>query len=115
MGQRSKEVQALIRNLELVAPLKTPQGEVVDVEAILARAPQVCVIDPLAAKNPEGSRNSYRWQDVQELLRNGSSVWTSVNLLHVEEYKEKVRAITGKDTVETIPSRSCWPPTTSSS
>src|SRR5262249_15868610 len=63
----------------------------------------VCVIDPLAAKNPEGSRNPYRWQDVQELLRNGISVLTSVNLLHVEEYKDKVQAITGKDTVETIP------------
>jgi two-component system sensor histidine kinase KdpD len=40
---------------------------------------------------------------VQELLKNGISVLTSVNLLHVEEYKEKVQAITGKDTTETIP------------
>ena len=40
---------------------------------------------------------------MQELLRNGISVLTSVNLLHVEEYKEKVQAITGKDTAETIP------------
>lgn len=102
-GQQSDEVQALVRNLELVAPLQTSQGEVVDVEAILRRAPQVCVIDPLATKNTEGSRNAYRWQDVQELLRNGISVLTSVNLLHVEEYKEKVQAITGKDTSETIP------------
>jgi two-component system sensor histidine kinase KdpD len=46
----------------------------VDVEVILRRSPQVCVIDPLALKNPEGSRNAYRWQDVQELLRNGISV-----------------------------------------
>lgn len=102
-GQQSDEVQALVRNLELVAPLQNSQGEVVDVEAILRRAPQVCVIDPLATKNPERSRNAYRWQDVQELLRNGISVLTSVNLLHVEEYKEKVQAITGKDTSETIP------------
>jgi len=69
----------------------------------LGRAPQVCVVDPLAAKNPPGSRNAYRWQDVQDLLRNGISVLTSVNLLHVEEYKEKVQAITGRDTAETIP------------
>jgi two-component system, OmpR family, sensor histidine kinase KdpD len=40
---------------------------------------------------------------VQELLRNGISVLSSVNLLHVEEYKEKVQAITGKNTTETIP------------
>ena len=60
-------------------------------------------IDPLAAQNPPGSRHTYRWQDVQELLRNGISVLSSVNLLHVEEYKEKVQAITGKNTTETIP------------
>jgi two-component system, OmpR family, sensor histidine kinase KdpD len=102
-GQQSEEVQAIVRNLEVIPPLELTGGETVDVEAILRRAPQVCVIDPLAAKNPEGSRNPYRWQDVQELLRNGISVLTSVNLLHVEEYKDKVHAITGKDTVETIP------------
>jgi two-component system, OmpR family, sensor histidine kinase KdpD len=102
-GQRSEEVQALISNLELIAPLQSSEGEMVDVEAILRRAPQVCVVDPLASKNPERSRNAYRWQDVQEILRNGVSVLTSVNLLHVEEYKEKVQAITGKDTTETIP------------
>ena len=102
-GQQSEEVQGLVRVLEIVPPIETQQGGTVDVAAILRRAPQVCVIDPLAAKNPEGSRNPYRWQDVQELLRNGISVLTSVNLLHVEEYKGKVQAITGKDTVETIP------------
>ena len=102
-GQRSDEVQALLRNLELIPPFKASEGEAVDVEAILRRTPQVCVIDPLAAKNPPGSRNAYRWQDVRELLRNGISVLTSVNLLHVEEYKEKVQAITGRDTTETIP------------
>jgi K+-sensing histidine kinase KdpD len=58
------------------------------------------VIDPLAAQNPTGSRNSHRWQDVQELLKIGISVLTSINLLHVEEYKEKVQAITGKDTTD---------------
>jgi two-component system sensor histidine kinase KdpD len=102
-GQPSEEVQALVRDLELIAPKQMNTGEVVDVETILRRAPQVCVIDPLATKNAQGSRNSYRWQDVQELLRDGISVLTSVNLLHVEEYKEKVQAITGKDTTETIP------------
>jgi len=102
-GEQSEEVQALTQNLELIPPIQMTAGEVVDVTAILGRAPQVCVIDPLAMKNPEGSRNSYRWQDVQELLRNGISVLTSVNLLHVEEYKDKVQAITGKDTTETIP------------
>src|ERR1700675_3398150 len=83
--------------------LETPEGQAIDIDAILRRAPQVCIVDPLAVHNPPGSRNPYRWQDVQELLRNGISVLTSVNLLHVEEYKGKVQAITGKDTTETIP------------
>jgi len=101
--QQSEDLQAILRKLELVPLLQKPAGQAVDVEAVLHRSPQVCVIDPLAAMNPPGSRNSHRWQDVQELLRNGISVLTSVNLLHVEEYKEKVQAITGKDTAETIP------------
>jgi len=102
-GQQSEDLQALLRKLELIPPLQTPEGQAIDLEAILRRAPQVCVIDPLAAQNPPGSRHSNRWQDVQELLRNGISVLSSVNLLHVEEYKEKVQAITGKNTAETIP------------
>src|SRR5215470_148192 len=59
-GQQSEEVQAIVRNLEVIPPLETPSGKAVDVESVLRRAPQVCVIDPLAAKNPEGSRNAYR-------------------------------------------------------
>jgi two-component system sensor histidine kinase KdpD len=102
-GRQSEDVQALLRKLELIPSLQTPAGQAVDLDAVLRRAPQVCVIDPLAARNPPGSRNRYRWQDVQELLRNGISVLSSVNLLHVEEYKEKVQAIIGKDTTETIP------------
>jgi two-component system sensor histidine kinase KdpD len=102
-GQQSEEVQALLHKLEMIPPLQTPEGQAIDIDVILRRAPQVCIIDPLAAHNAPGSRNPSRWQDVQELLRNGISVLTSVNLLHVEEYKGKVQAITGKDTTETIP------------
>ncbi len=102
-GRQSDEVQALLQKLEMTPPLQSPEGQAIDIDAILRRAPQVCIVDPLAAHNPPGSRNPSRWQDVQELLRNGISVLTSVNLLHVEEYKGKVQAITGKDTTETIP------------
>ena len=102
-GQQSEEVQTILRKLEPIPPLQTSEGQAIDLDAILRRAPQVCVIDPLAAQNPPGSRHAHRWQDVQELLRNGTSVLSSVNLLHVEEYKEKVQAITGKNTTETIP------------
>jgi len=102
-GRHSPDVQAILSKLESIPLRETPEGQAMDVEAIVRRTPQVCVVDPLAARNPPGNRNAYRWQDVQELLRNGISVLTSVNLLHVEKYKEKVQAITGKDTAETIP------------
>lgn len=101
--EQSADIKALLEKLELVPLVETPGGPAADLDAILRRAPQVCVIDPLAALNPVGSRHTHRWQDVQELLRNGISVLSSVNLLYVEEYREKVRSITGKDTSETIP------------
>src|SRR5258705_4855928 len=78
--QQSEELQALLRKLELIEPLQTPEGQAVDLDAILGRAPKVCVVDPLAAQNPPGSRNPHRWQDVQDLLRNAISVLSSVNL-----------------------------------
>jgi two-component system, OmpR family, sensor histidine kinase KdpD len=101
--RQPEDVQVLLSKLESVPLLPTPEGRSLDMDAILRRHPQVCVIDPLAARNPAGSRNAHRWEDVQELLRDGISVLTSVNLLHVEEYREKVQAITGKKTSETIP------------
>ena len=76
-AQQSGDLQALVQKLELVPPLLESEGQAIDVEAVLRRSPQVCVIDPLAARNPTGSRNSHRWQDVPDLLRNGISVLTS--------------------------------------
>lgn len=102
-GKHSEEVQAILSKLELIPPKEGLGKQAIDLDAVLRRAPAVCVVDPLAARNPAESWNEYRWQDVQELLRNGISVLSSVNLLHVEEYKDKVQEITGKNTAETIP------------
>src|ERR1700724_1356958 len=102
-GAQSEDVKALLQKLESIPSLQSVEHRSLDLDAILRRAPQVCVVDPLGAANPVTSSNPHRWQDVQELLRNGISVLTSVNLLHVEEYREKVQAITGKYTTETIP------------
>jgi len=102
-GCQSEDVQALLSKLESIPPLQTPEGAAMDVKTILRRSPQVCVVDPLAAENVPGGRHAHRWEDVQELLQSGISVLTSINLLHVEEYREKVQAITGKETTETIP------------
>jgi two-component system sensor histidine kinase KdpD len=90
-GQQSEDVQALLRQLELIPQLQTPEGQATDLDAILRRAPQVCVIDPLAAQNPSGSRHAHRWEDVQELLHNGISVLSSVNCFMLRNTKRKFK------------------------
>jgi two-component system, OmpR family, sensor histidine kinase KdpD len=113
-SQQPGDLQALVQKLELVPPLQMPEGQTIDVEAVLRRSPQVCVIDPLAAQNLTGSRNSHRWQDVQELLRNGISVLTSVNLLHVEARK-RFKLSLAKTLLTRFPSHFSLQPMTSSS
>ena len=97
------EVEALLRNMEVI-PLRTVAGvPVMDVEAILLRHPQVCLVDSLAYNNPPGSPNPSRWQDVEVLLEAGISVIATVNLQYIEEQQEKVEGITGKRVMETVP------------
>ena len=64
----SVEVEALLQKMQVI-PLRTIGGvHTMDVEAILRRHPQVCVVDGLAYDNPPGSPHSKRWQDVEHLL-----------------------------------------------
>jgi two-component system sensor histidine kinase KdpD len=72
-------------------------------DAILRRNSGVVVIDPLAHKNPAGFPHPQRWQDVEELLQHGISVLTALNLLHIEELRERVERLTGKHAKETVP------------
>lgn len=97
------EIRTLLDKLEVIPALRASFGEGLDLDAILRRRPQVCVIDPLAHDNPPGFHNPKRWQDVEELLQNGISVLAAVNLLHIEELRERVEAITRKHTQETVP------------
>ncbi|MEO8053349.1 MAG: hypothetical protein ABI833_23360 [Acidobacteriota bacterium] len=64
-----------------------------DVERVLRRQPQVCLIDGLAYRNPPVSKHPERWQDVEELLAASISVVTSINLQYVKERQAKVEAI----------------------
>ncbi len=97
------EVEALLRSMEVI-PLRTVAGiPVMDVDAILRRHPQVCLVDSLAYDNPLGSRNPKRWRDVEQLLEAGISVIATVNLQYIEEQQEKVERITGKRPKETVP------------
>jgi two-component system sensor histidine kinase KdpD len=74
-----------------------------DVEAVLARDPQVVLVDELAHTNAPGSHHRKRWQDVQDLLAAGIDVVTTVNVQHLESLTADVEAITGVRQRETVP------------
>jgi two-component system sensor histidine kinase KdpD len=76
---------------------------VIDVPAVLARHPQVCLVDGLAYDNPPGGRHQKRYEDVEELLDAGISVITSINLKYVAEQREFVASVVGPTSVDTIP------------
>jgi len=74
-----------------------------DLEGVLARAPQLALVDELAHSNVPGSRHLKRWQDVQELLAAGIDVYTTVNVQHLESLNDQVRSITAVQVRETVP------------
>src|SRR5437667_3898060 len=77
--------------------------EEMDVDAILARRPQVVLIDELAHTNIPGSKNAKRWQDVEELLDAGITVLTTLNVQHLESLNDVIENITGSRQQETVP------------
>ncbi|MFD7017003.1 ATP-binding protein [Streptomyces sp. NPDC059928] len=74
-----------------------------DVDAVLERRPSVVLVDELAHTNIPGSRNTKRWQDVEELLAAGISVVSAVNIQHLESLGDVVESITGIRQQETVP------------
>jgi two-component system, OmpR family, sensor histidine kinase KdpD len=77
--------------------------EEMDVDAVLARHPQIALVDELAHTNVPGSRNPKRWQDIEELLNAGIDVITNVNIQHLESLNDVVMKITGVPQRETVP------------
>jgi two-component system, OmpR family, sensor histidine kinase KdpD len=77
--------------------------EEMDTEAILARHPEVCVVDEFPHTNVPGSEHGKRWQDVQALLEAGIDVLTTMNIQHLESLNDQVWQITGIRVRETIP------------
>ncbi|MFJ3794156.1 universal stress protein [Kitasatospora sp. NPDC090091] len=74
-----------------------------DLDAVLARRPQVALVDELAHTNVPGCRHEKRWQDVEELLEAGTDVITTVNIQHLESLNDVVEQITGIRQQETVP------------
>src|SRR6266487_1230771 len=104
-GRRNTEV--LVEGLEVV-PRQTinyrgTSFTEMDLDAVLARRPQVALVDEMAHTNVPGSRNAKRWQDIQELLDAGITVITTVNIQHLESLNDVVQQITGVLQRETVP------------
>jgi two-component system sensor histidine kinase KdpD len=99
----SPDIEAALSKLQII-PLRNVDGvPVMDLPAILARHPAVCLVDGLAYDNPPGSRNPSRWQDVEELLEAGISVISSVNIQYIDELRERVEKIKHKSVKQTVP------------
>jgi two-component system sensor histidine kinase KdpD len=102
-----KETEALVEGLEIV-----PRRHIVwrgrtldemDLDAIIARHPQIVLVDELAHTNAPGSRHPKRYLDVQELLQHGIDVYTTVNIQHIETLNDVVAQITRVRVRETVP------------
>ncbi|QBR91518.1 DUF4118 domain-containing protein [Nocardioides euryhalodurans] len=97
----------LVDGLELVprkpVAYRSSTFEEMDVDAVLARHPKVALVDELAHTNVPGSRNTKRWQDIDELLDAGIDVITTVNIQHLESVNDVVEKITGVPQRETVP------------
>ena len=96
-----------LRGLEVVRRARIPYRdtffEEMDLDAVLARHPEIALVDEFAHTNVPGSRNSKRWQDVEELLAAGIDVISTVNIQHLESLNDVVEKITGVPQRETVP------------
>lgn len=103
------ETEALLAGLE-VLPVREYEYRGVtlrdfDVDAALARSPDLILVDELAHTNAVGCRHEKRWQDVEELLEAGVNVWTTLNVQHIESLNDVIGQITGVTVRETVPDR----------
>ena len=104
---KRKETEALVHDFEIIPrkaiEYKSTSVEEMDLDAIIARNPQIVLVDELAHTNAPGSRHNKRYQDVQELLENGINVFTTLNVQHLESRTDTVAQITGVIIRETLP------------
>ncbi|MDT5362798.1 MAG: two-component system, OmpR family, sensor histidine kinase KdpD [Mycobacterium sp.] len=102
-----KKTAELLTGIELIPPrfidYRGSSFPELDVPAVLARQPQVVLVDELAHTNTPGSKNPKRWQDIEELLDAGITVISTVNVQHLESLNDVVAQITGIEQQETVP------------
>ena len=101
------ETNALAARLEAIPPVRSDYRGLTlrepDIDAILRRRPQIVLIDELAHTDAPGSRHIKRYQDIEEILHAGISVYTTVNIQHIESQNDIVAQITGIRVAETVP------------
>jgi two-component system sensor histidine kinase KdpD len=101
------ETEALLQGLETLPLLEVAyRGTSLrefHLDAALARRPTLLLVDELAHSNAPGTRHPKRWQDVEELLAAGVSVWTTLNVQHIESLNDVITQITGVAVKETLP------------
>ncbi len=104
---RRKETEELVEGFELIPCIlfqyKSASLQEMDLDAVIARKPNIVLVDELAHTNAPGSRHIKRYQDVQEILENGINVYTTLNVQHLESRSETVAQITGIQVRETVP------------
>src|SRR5215472_12799639 len=102
-----EETQALLDGLEIIPRKRLEYRgqwlEEMDLDAVIARHPQIALIDELAHTNAPGSRHPKRCLDVEELLNHGIDVYTTVNIQHIESLNDVVAQITHVRVRETVP------------
>jgi len=102
-----KETEALLAGLEVVPRRQVDyKGQTLtelDLDAIIARRPQIVLVDELAHTNVEGSRHPKRYLDVEELMSRGIDVYTTVNIQHIESLNDVIAQITHVRVRETVP------------
>jgi two-component system, OmpR family, sensor histidine kinase KdpD len=101
------ETEALLRGLEVIPRKRIEYRDQVleemDLDAVIARRPQIALVDELAHTNVAGSRHPKRYLDVEELLSRGIDVYTAVNIQHIESLNDVVAQITHVRVRETVP------------
>src|SRR3982074_3538289 len=102
-----KETQALLDGIEVIPKrqiaYKGRALDEMDIDAVIARHPQIALVDELAHTNAPGSRHPKRYLDVEELLSHGIDVYTAVNIQHIESLNDVVAQITHVRVRETVP------------
>ena len=102
-----KKTKELLDGIEVIPPryidYRGTRFPELDVDAVLARRPQVVLVDELAHTNTPGSKNPKRWQDIETILDAGITVISTVNVQHLESLNDVVTQITGIEQQEKVP------------